>query len=110
MSDPARLAFKTVTSTDLQPYGEYVVIERPRAPSMTQGGLYVPLQAQKKEVVGTVIAVGGGKRDRNGKLMPMDVQVGNKVMFRQYDVFKVRRDGREIVFIKNSELVAILED
>lgn len=100
MGDLASLAFPEVSGIDLHPINDYLVIERPKAPNISEGGVHLSLMSQKKQTVGIVLAA--GKK-------AYDAKVGDKVMFRQYDVIKVKRDGRELVFIQNKDLVAVLE-
>lgn len=98
--DITSLAFPAVTSIDLYPINDYLVVERPKAPAITEGGVHLSLMSQKKQTYGTVIAAGP---------KAYDVKAGDKVMFRQFDVLKIKRDGRELVFLRNKDLVAILE-
>ncbi len=74
-----------------------------------QGGLYIPDSAKEKPQEGEVVAVGKGKRLEDGKLVPLDVQVGDRVLFGKYSGNDIRLDGDEFLIMREDEILGILE-
>ena len=74
----------------------------------TAGGIVLPETAKEKPQKGTVIAVGPGDRDENGKRIPMDVQVGDTVLFAKYSGTEIKYNGKKLLIMRESDILAIL--
>src|ERR1044072_1335193 len=91
-----------------RPLHERVVIERIDAEAKTAGGIIIPDTAQEKPQQGKVIAVGPGGRDESGKLIPIDVKVGERILFGKWSGTEVKIDGEELIIMKESDILGIL--
>ena len=91
-----------------RPLHDRVVIEPSDAESKTAGGIIIPDTAKEKPQEGTVIAVGPGGRDESGKLIPMDVEVGNRILFGKWSGTEVKIDGIEYLIMKESDIMGVL--
>jgi chaperonin GroES len=91
-----------------RPLHDRVVIKRIEAEEKTTGGIIIPDTAKEKPQQGEVIAVGPGGRDESGKLIPIDVQVGNRVLFGKWSGTEVKLDGIEYLIMKESDLMGVL--
>lgn len=94
----------------IRPLHDRVVIKRDEQETKTPGGIVLTGRTDDKPSQGKVIAVGNGLVDDTGVLRPMDVKVGDKVLFSQYTGGIVKVDGEELIVMKESEIFAILED
>jgi len=88
-----------------RPLHDRVVIKRIEAEEKTSGGIIIPDTAKEKPQEGEVIAVGPGGRDENGKLIPIDVKVGDGVLFGKWSGTEVKLDGVEYIIMKESDLM-----
>jgi chaperonin GroES len=91
-----------------RPLHDRVVIERIDAESKTAGGIIIPDTAKEKPQEGKVIAVGPGGRDESGKLIPIDVKVGNRILFGKWSGTEVKIDGVEYLIMKESDIMGVL--
>jgi chaperonin GroES len=93
----------------LQPLGDRVVIEREASESKTAGGIVLPDSAKDKPARGTVRAVGDGKLTKDGNRKPLQVKVGDRVLFSSYagDEFKV--EGQELLLMREDDILAVIE-
>jgi chaperonin GroES len=91
-----------------RPLHDRVVIERIDAEAKTAGGIIIPDTAQEKPQQGRVIAVGRGGRDESGKLIPIDVKVGNRILFGKWSGTEVKIDGVEYLIMKESDIMGVL--
>jgi chaperonin GroES len=91
-----------------RPLHDRVVIERIDAESKTAGGILIPDTAKEKPQEGKVIAVGPGGRDESGKLIPVDVKVGNRILFGKWSGTEVKIDGVEYLIMKESDIMGVL--
>jgi chaperonin GroES len=91
-----------------RPLHDRVVIKRIEAEEKTTGGIIIPDTAKEKPQQGEVIAVGPGGRDETGKLIPIDVQVGDRVLFGKWSGTEVKLDGIEYLIMKESDLMGVL--
>jgi chaperonin GroES len=85
-----------------------VVIERIEAEAKTAGGIIIPDTAQEKPQQGKVSAVGPGGRDESGKLVPIDVKVGDRILFGKWSGTEVKIDGVEYLIMKESDIMGVL--
>ena len=91
-----------------RPLHDRVVIERIDAESKTAGGIIIPDTAKEKPQEGKVIAVGPGGRDESGKLIPIDVKVGNRILFGKWTGTEVKIDAVEYLIMKESDIMGVL--
>ena len=93
-----------------RPLHDRVVVKRIDAEEKTTGGIIIPDTAKEKPSQGEIIAVGPGGRDEAGKLVPLDAQVGNRVLFGKWSGTEVKIDGVEYLIMKESDIMGILEE
>ena len=91
-----------------RPLHDRVIIKRIEAEEKTTGGIIIPDTAKEKPQQGEVIAVGPGGRDEAGKLIPIDVKVGDRVLFGKWSGTEVKLDGVEYLIMKESDLMGVL--
>src|SRR5436189_4813390 len=91
-----------------RPLHDRVVIERIDVEAKTAGGIIIPDTAQEKPQQGKVIAVGSGGRDETGKLTPIEVKVGNRILFGKWSGTEVKIDGVEYLIMKESDIMGVL--
>ncbi|MGQ9833696.1 MAG: co-chaperone GroES [Candidatus Villigracilaceae bacterium] len=94
---------------NLKPLGSRVVIEPIEQEEVTASGIVIPDTAKEKPQQGVILAVGPGDRDDNGKYIPMDVKVGDKVLFAKYAGTEIKIDGKKFLILRESDLLAIIE-
>ena len=92
-----------------RPLHDRVVVRRIDAEEKTKGGIIIPDTAKEKPQEGEVIAVGPGARDETGKVNPLDVQVGDRILFGKWSGTEVRLDGEDLLIMKESDIMGILE-
>jgi chaperonin GroES len=85
-----------------------VVVRRIEAEEKTKGGIIIPDTAKEKPQEGEVIAVGPGGRDEAGKLIPIDVKPGNRVLFGKWSGTEVKLDGEELLIMKESDIMGVI--
>ncbi|MBQ9773553.1 MAG: co-chaperone GroES [Clostridia bacterium] len=93
----------------IKPLSDRVVVKLVEAEEKTKAGILLAASAQEKPQVAEVVAVGPGARDDNGKLIPMEVKVGDKVITGKYSGTEVKMDGTEYTIVKQSDILAIVE-
>jgi chaperonin GroES len=93
-----------------RPLHDRVVVERVTAEEKTAGGIIIPDTVQEKPQQGKIIAVGSGGRDENGKLIPIDVKVGERVLFGKWSGTEVKIDGHDYLIMKESDIMGVLTD
>jgi chaperonin GroES len=93
---------------NLKPLSDRVVIKPSPKEEVTKSGLVIPDTAKEKPQEGTVLAVGPGKTDEKGKRLPMDVNVGDKVLYAKYAGTEVKLEGEEFLIVKESDILAIV--
>ncbi|MGK9231858.1 co-chaperone GroES [Inquilinus limosus] len=92
-----------------RPLHDRVAVRRLTSEEKTKGGIIIPDTAKEKPQEGEVIAVGPGARDERGELVPPDVKVGDRVLFGKWSGTEVRIDGEEILIMKESDIMGVLE-
>ena len=95
--------------TKFRPLHDRVVVKRVTADEKTAGGIIIPDTAQEKPQQGEVVAVGPGGRDEAGKLIPIDVKVGDKVLFGKWSGTEIKLDGAELLIMKESDVMGVLK-
>ena len=91
-----------------RPLGDRVLVKRVEEESKTKGGIIIPDTAKEKPIEGRVVAVGNGKILKNGKPRPLDVKVGDRVLFGKYSGNEVKLDGEDHVLIREDDVLAVL--
>jgi chaperonin GroES len=92
----------------IRPLADRVVIKRTKEEEKTKGGIIIPDTAKEKPVEGLVTAVGNGKVLKDGKVRPLDVKAGDRVLFGKYSGTEVKLDGEEHVILREDDLLAVL--
>ena len=97
-----------MAKTKFRPLHDRVVVKRIDAEEKTKGGIIIPDNAKEKPQEGEIIAVGPGGRDEAGKLTPMDVKKGDKVLFGKWSGTEIKIDGQELLIMKESDIMGVL--
>src|SRR6516165_6100904 len=92
-----------------RPLHDRIVVRRVDSESKTAGGIIIPDTAAEKPMQGEVLAVGPGARDEAGKLVPLDVKKGDKVLFGKWSGTEVKIDGQDLLIMKESDILGIIE-
>jgi chaperonin GroES len=93
---------------NFRPLHDRVVVRRIDAEAKTAGGIIIPDTAKEKPQQGEVIAVGPGSRDESGKLIPLDLKAGDRVLFGKWSGTEVKLDGEELLIMKESDIMGVL--
>ena len=93
----------------IRPLHDRILIKRLDEETKTSGGLFIPDAAKEKPIQAKVIAVGTGKRDKDGKVHPLEVKAGDKVLFAKYSGTEVKIDGDEHLILREDDLLAVLD-
>src|SRR3984893_16906471 len=93
----------------IRPLYDRVVVRRIEQKERMQGGLHIPDSAKEKPQEGEVAAIGKGKRLEDGKLVPLDVQVGDRILFGKYSGSDIKIDGEEYMIMREDEVLGILD-
>jgi chaperonin GroES len=97
-------------AVNIRPLGDRVIVEPIEQEETIAGGMLVlPETAKEKPQQGLVLAVGAGRRDEDGERIPMDVEVGNRVLFAKYAGTEVKIDGKKVLIMKESDILGILD-
>jgi chaperonin GroES len=91
----------------IRPLQDRLVVKRTQEEEKTKGGLFIPDTAKEKPLEGTVVAVGSGKSVKGGKVIPLDVKEGDKVLFGKYSGTEVKVDGEELVLLREDDVLAV---
>jgi chaperonin GroES len=97
-----------MAKTKFRPLHDRVVVRRIAAEEKTKGGIIIPDTAQEKPQEGEVIAVGPGGRDESGKLIPIDLKAGNRVLFGKWSGTEIKLDGEELLIMKESDIMGVI--
>jgi chaperonin GroES len=92
-----------------RPLHDRVVIRRIEGEEKTKGGIIIPDNAKEKPQEGEVIAVGPGARDENGKVVPLDLKAGDRVLFGKWSGTEVKVDGEDLLIMKESDIMGVIE-
>ena len=93
-----------------RPLHDRVVVRRIEAEEKSTGGIIIPDTAKEKPSQGEVIAVGPGGRDESGKLIPIDLKEGDRVLFGKWSGTEVKIDGQELLIMKESDIMGIIDE
>jgi chaperonin GroES len=97
-----------MAKTKFRPLHDRVVVRRIEADEKTKGGIIIPDTAKEKPSEGEVIAVGPGGRDENGKLIPIGVKAGDRVLFGKWSGTEVKLDGEDLLIMKESDIMGVV--
>jgi chaperonin GroES len=92
-----------------RPLHDRVVVKRVESDSKTAGGIIIPDTAQEKPMEGEVLAVGAGARNEQGQIVALDVKVGDRVLFGKWSGTEVKIDGEDLMIMKESDIMGIIE-
>jgi chaperonin GroES len=93
----------------IRPLHDRVLVKRLDEQQMTKGGIIIPDSAKEKPVEGEVIAAGNGKISEDGKVRPMDVKTGDRILFGKYSGTEVKIEGIEHLILREDEILAVVE-
>ena len=91
----------------IKPLQDRIVVKRNESNTTTKGGIIIPDSAKDKPIEGKVIAVGAGKALKDGKVRPVDVKVGDTVLFGKYSGTEIKVDGEEVVILREDDVLAV---
>ena len=94
---------------NLKPLPDRVLVERVEQEDRTKGGIIIPDTAQEKPMEGKVVSVGGGARNENGQVVALDVKKGDRILFGKWSGTEVKIDGKELLIMKESDIMGIIE-
>ena len=98
-----------MAKSKFRPLHDRVVVRRIQADEKTKGGIIIPDTAKEKPQEGEVVAVGPGGRDEAGKLIPIDVKAGDRVLFGKWSGTEVKIDGEDLLIMKESDIMGVLD-
>ncbi len=93
----------------LRPLSDRILVERVEEDEKTKGGIIIPDTAKEKPAEGKIIATGNGRMGEDGKLVPMDVKVGDSVLFSKYGGTDVKIDGADYLILRQDDILGIIE-
>jgi chaperonin GroES len=92
-----------------RPLRDKVLVERIEAKTKTDGGIIIPDTAKEKPTEGKIVAVGNGAIDDSGKRIPLEVKVGDRILFEKWGATEIKIDGKEILILEESKILAVIE-
>jgi chaperonin GroES len=92
---------------NIRPLSDRLVVKRTAEEEKTKGGIFIPDTAKEKPLEGVVVAVGSGAILKNGKVVPLDVKAGDKVLFGKYTGTEVKVDGEDLVLLREDDVLAV---
>ena len=98
-----------MAKSKFRPLHDRIVVKRIDAEEKTKGGIIIPDTAKEKPQEGKVISVGPGARDENGKLQPLDVKKGDRILFGKWSGTEVKIDGEDLLIMKESDILGVVE-
>lgn len=93
----------------LKPLGGRVIVEPIEQEEMTAGGIILPETAKEKPQEGKILAAGPGDRDEDGERIPMEVKVGDRVLYAKYSGTEVKMDGKKLLILRETDILAVVE-
>ena len=97
-----------MAQTKFRPLHDRVVVRRVESEEKTKGGIIIPDTAKEKPQEGEIIAVGSGIRDEAGKLVPLDVKAGDRVLFGKWSGTEIKLDGEDLLIMKETDIMGVL--
>ena len=98
-----------MATSNFRPLHDRVVVRRVESEEKTKGGIIIPDTAKEKPQEGEIIAVGSGARDESGKLVPLVVKAGDRVLFGKWSGTEVKLDGEDLLIMKESDIMGVIE-
>jgi len=93
----------------LRPLGDRILVKRVKEEERTKGGIIIPDTAKEKPQEGKIVAVGKGKRDDEGKLIPIEVKAGDKILFGKYSGSEFKLEGEDLLILREDDILGIIE-
>ena len=93
----------------IRPLQDRIIVKRLEEEEKTKGGIIIPDTAKEKPIEGKIIAVGKGKKTEDGKVIPLDVKVGDKVLFSKYGGTDIKVDGEEYLIMREDDILGVVE-
>ena len=97
-----------MASTNFRPLHDRVVVRRVESEAKTKGGIIIPDTAKEKPQEGEIVAVGSGARDESGKVVPLDVKAGDRILFGKWSGTEVKLDGEDLLIMKEADIMGII--
>lgn len=94
---------------NLRPMQDRIIVKRLEEEAITAGGILIPETAKEKPQKGEIIAVGKGKRSEDGKIFPLDVKAGDKVLFSKYAGTEFKIEGEELLIMREDDILGVIE-
>jgi len=105
----ASMGNKPVKPAKVRPLHDRVIVKRLAQDDKSKGGIIIPDNAKEKPQEGQVVAVGPGRRDDNGKIVPLDVETGDRILFAKYSGSDVEIDGEEHLILQENDILGVIE-
>ena len=99
----------TATKVAIKPLEDRILVQANEAETTTASGIVIPDTAKEKPQEGEIVAVGSGARDESGKIVPLDVKTGDRVLFGKWSGTEVRIDGQDLLIMKESDIMGVIE-
>jgi chaperonin GroES len=96
-------------STKIRPLQDRIIVKRVEEEEKTKGGIIIPDTAKEKPIEGKVIAVGNGKVQEDGKVRPLDVKAGDRILFSKYAGTEIKIDGEEHLIMREDDILGVIE-
>ncbi|MGC4000812.1 MAG: co-chaperone GroES [Anaeromyxobacter sp.] len=96
-------------STKIRPLQDRIIVKRVQEEEKTKGGIIIPDTAKEKPIEGKVIAVGNGKVQEDGKVRPLDVKAGDRILFSKYAGTEIKIDGEEHLIMREDDILGVIE-
>jgi chaperonin GroES len=96
-----------MTDINFRPLHDRVVIRRVEAEAKTKGGIIIPDTAKEKPQEGEILAVGTGTRDESGKIIPLDVKAGDRILFGKWSGTEIKLDGEDLLIMKEADIMGV---
>ena len=93
----------------IRPLQDRVIVKRVKEEEKTKGGIIIPDTAKEKPIEGEVIAVGNGKVSEDGKVRPLDIKAGDRILFGKYSGTEVKVDGEDLLVMREDDVMAVIE-
>ncbi|AAK65054.1 co-chaperone GroES [Sinorhizobium meliloti] len=97
-----------MASTDFRPLHDRVVVRRVESEEKTKGGVIIPDTAKEKPQEGEIVAVGSGARDESGKVVPLDVKAGDRILFGKWSGTEVKINGEDLLIMKEADIMGVI--
>ena len=94
---------------NIRPLHDRIVVKRIEEQETIRGGIIIPDSAKEKPQEGEVIAVGNGKKNEDGKVLPLDVKAGDRILFGKYSGNEIKLDGDELIILREDEILGVIE-